>query len=124
MNTAVSEATALASAIRECLGVTDGALVLLCPPFPSLAAVSETLAGSGIGVGAQNVHSDDSGAFTGEVSATMLSGICTHVIVGHSERRSLFGESDQFINQKCPIQFGAHIVDLIRDAIGVKASGL
>ena len=75
--------------------------VILCPPFVSLLAVSEVVRGSAIGLGAQNLHWERQGAFTGEVSAEMLVEVgCSHVIVGHSERRQLFGETDEQVARK------------------------
>jgi triosephosphate isomerase len=74
--------------------------VAVCPPFPALAAVREALAGSAIGLGAQNMHWEEQGAFTGAVSPRMLEGLCDYVIIGHSERRNLFGETDEMVNRK------------------------
>lgn len=75
--------------------------VLLCPPFPSLSVAKELLKDSGIKLGAQNCHWEEKGAFTGEVSLPMLIELgCEYVIVGHSERRHLFGETDESINKK------------------------
>jgi len=75
--------------------------VAVFPPFVSIPAAAEALKGSGIGLGAQNMHEADSGAFTGEVSGSMLlTAGCQLVILGHSERRQLFGESDPGINRK------------------------
>ena len=75
--------------------------VMVAPPFTALEAVSRALDGSGIVLGAQNVHSEPQGPFTGEISAGMLKAVgCTYVIVGHSERRQLFGETDGSVSKK------------------------
>ncbi len=80
---------------------TDGVDVIICPPFTALAAVGPLLNGSRIALGAQNVHWEPQGAFTGEVSAPMLRDAgCRDVITGHSERRTLFGETDAMVHKK------------------------
>jgi triosephosphate isomerase len=75
--------------------------IIVCPPFTSLSEVSKYLNGSVVKLGAQNMHFEESGAFTGEVSASMLKSVgCEYVILGHSERRHIFGETDEVINKK------------------------
>lgn len=101
MNGSLAEARALAQAVRDGLKRPRGVEVALCPPFTALAAVAEVLAGSPIGLGGQNCHWESKGAFTGEVSPAMLAEIgCRLVILGHSERRQLFAETDVQISQK------------------------
>jgi triosephosphate isomerase len=95
--------------VRELRAALDGSAhalaasreVMVAPPFPILYAVAQALAGSDISLGAQNMHSEDQGAYTGEVSPLMLRPLgVRYVILGHSERRKLLGESDDFINKK------------------------
>ena len=89
MNTTLAEAEALAESLdRPLLPAVGGVQTVLCPPFISLAAVIEVVAGFDVAVGAQNCHFERSGAFTGEISPTMLADLgCRYVILGHSERR-------------------------------------
>src|SRR5262245_21325921 len=101
MYTTSAAAKALAASVREKLAGETRVTVAVCPPFPWLMLVAETLKGSPIAVGAQNVFPEEQGAFTGEVNADMLLDAgCRYVIVGHSERRTVIGEKDDFINRK------------------------
>jgi triosephosphate isomerase len=101
MYTTAASAVDLASAIVKGLGSEDRVMVALCPPFPYLSRVAEVIRGSRVALGAQNMYPAPEGAFTGEVSPTMLADVgCRYVILGHSERRHKLGESDDFIQQK------------------------
>jgi len=96
----VSEALDFVKAVKDPLGEVKGVEKVVCAPFVSLAPLADALRGTGIKLGAQNMHWEDQGAFTGEVSPAMLKGLCDYVIIGHSERRQLFGETDDSVHKK------------------------
>jgi len=100
MNMTIAQATDFVRTIRRGLNEIKGVERVLCPPFTALAAVKELLQATDIGLGAQNMHWEEKGAYTGEVSPLMLKELCRYVILGHSERRAYFGETDQGINRK------------------------
>ena len=101
MNTSLDEAMDLAAGLAKELGAIDTVDLAVCPPFTHLLGVKAALKGSTIDLGAQNMFYEDNGPFTGEISSQMLKEAgCRYVILGHSERRHVIGETDEIINRK------------------------
>ena len=115
MNTTVPEAITLASDLRRRLeqDPPTGVQTVLCPPFISLAPLHDLLKDSHIALGAQNLHHQPSGAFTGEISPTMLQGLCRYVIVGHSERRHGMREGYHVVGQKVKAAVDAGLIPIL-----------
>jgi triosephosphate isomerase len=114
MNTSRAEGIALASAIAAKVGASSEVEVAVCPPDVYLEAVGQAIKNSAVGLGGQNCYHEAKGAFTGEVSPQMLRDIgCTYVILGHSERRQYFKESNQDVNRKLRSSLGAGLVPIV-----------
>lgn len=114
MNKTRSESEALISELRNKVASISGVEIVVCPPFTSLWAVAEALNGSNIEVGAQNVHWEKSGAFTGEIAACMLTEIpVRYAIIGHSERRQYFAETDETVNARLKAALAAGLKPIV-----------
>jgi triosephosphate isomerase len=100
MNTTIEEAINLIKTMQPALQKIQGVEKVLCPPFVSLVAARAIIKGSTVKLGAQNVFYEEKGAFTGEISPLMLASLCDYVIIGHSERRQYFGETNEIIDKK------------------------
>ncbi|MDA1282058.1 MAG: triose-phosphate isomerase [Chloroflexi bacterium] len=125
MNTDVESGIKLVEEILALSDTAQGVEKIVCPPFISLTSISQSLAGTSIQVGAQNVSANVNGAFTGEVSTSMLNDLVSHVIVGHSERRAMNGETSADVAAKAIAAVDAGLVAIlcIGEDLGVRKSG-
>jgi triosephosphate isomerase len=114
MNKTIAEAEAFIAALLPQVYDTEGVDVVICPPYLALQAMVDSARGSRVGVYAQNMHEKDSGAFTGEVSAPMLTELdVSGVVLGHSERRELFCETDKALAKKVPVALDAGLEPIL-----------
>lgn len=126
MNKTVAEAVELVNGLKRELADCREVDVVLCPPFTALKAVADAVAGTRIDVGAQNMHWEKSGAYTGEVAADMLRELyCHYVILGHSERRSYFQETDAMVNRKtkAALAAGLHPIVCVGETLEQREAG-
>ena len=113
MNKTAEQAKTLVSELLPGIQAITSVETVFCPPATSLMAVSSLLKNSGVGLGAQNMHWEASGAYTGELSAAMVKEFCQYVILGHSERRTYFAETDTTVNKKTKAALAAGLIPIV-----------
>ncbi|MFC1996684.1 triose-phosphate isomerase [Chloroflexota bacterium] len=125
MNKTVAEAQQLVSELIPGLDLVKGIDRVLCPPFTALHPIGEMLKSTGIGLGAQNLYWENAGAYTAEVSPTMVAELCQYVIIGHSERRQYFGETDKMVNKrvKAALEIGLNPIVCIGETLEENQAG-
>ncbi len=125
MNKTPADAPNLAQAIVDAVGTESKVDCVVCPPYVALAAVKNVLQGSNVALGAQNLHWEASGAYTGEISAPMLQGLVEYVIIGHSERRQYFAETDHTVNKKIQAALAHNLIPIlcVGESLGQNRAG-
>jgi len=126
MNKTVAEARDLVTTMSPRLNEIAGVEKVLCPPYLALMAVASMLADTDLGLGAQDMHWEEKGAFTGEVAPNMVKEFCRYVIIGHSERRAYFGETDETVNRKvaAALKYGLTPIVCVGETLDQYESGL
>ena len=127
MNQTPAEAKEFITALAPMVKGKDACDIVLCVPFVDIATAVEAAAGSNVKIGAQNVHFEEKGAFTGEISAEMLKAVGTeYVIIGHSERRQYFGETDETVNKrtKAALAAGLKVILCVGEMLDARQAGI